>query len=342
MNKKKRVWFNRWFSVAYHYMNYIRNNDDGVEFELYGTHSDIKHMSLQACDYAEVEPDVKGAPYIEFCLDFCKRNEIDVFVPRLHMVEIAKHLEQFHAIGTKVVVCPDIDLLEKLEQKDLFYRQIKPTGIVAIPDYHVVSTAEQFKKAYEDLVSKGHKVCFKPTNGEGGLGFRVIDNERDRLKDLFGSTNRFVTFQEVYSLLAQVDSFHDLMVMEHLDGFEYSIDCLSDPSGRLLGAVPRRKAGGRLRLMEGVPELLEMAANVAETYKIPYNFNIQIKYKDGIPKLLEINPRMSGGLHVTCLTGINYPYLAVKMALGEKVEPLTPAYGVLASHIEKPMLIKMR
>ena len=38
--KKTRIYFNRWFSVAYHYMNLIRNNEDGLEFEIYGTHSD--------------------------------------------------------------------------------------------------------------------------------------------------------------------------------------------------------------------------------------------------------------------------------------------------------------
>ncbi|WP_341281469.1 ATP-grasp domain-containing protein [Paenibacillus sp. FSL H8-0537] len=337
MSNVTKVWFNRWFSVAYHYMNAIRNNSDGAAFELYGTHADPKHMSLQACDVVEVEPSVKGEAYVDFCIEFCLRHKIDVFVPRLNMLDIVKSIKRFDEIGVKVVVCQDEELLGKLMVKDQFYESVSESGIMVIPDYHVVSTAEQFKAAYDDLASKGHRVCFKPTDGEGGQGFRIIDNERDKLADLFGSVSRALSFEEVYRTLSTVPQFGDLMVMELLDGFEYSIDCLAAPNGELLAAVPRRKAGGRLRLLDDVPELLEIAQRVSETYKIPYNYNIQMKYKNGVPKLLEINPRMSGGLHVSCLSGINFPYLAVKLALGGTVGKLTPEYGVLASHVEQPM-----
>ena len=199
-------------------------------------------------------------------------------------------ISRFEAIGTKVIVCSDAELLMQLMDKDLFYRSVKSTGIMVVPDYHVVRTAAAFREAYEELAAKGHQVCFKPTNAEGGMGFRIIDNERDRLEDLMGAVNHYVTFDEAYQLLSSVGEFNDLMVMELLDGLEYSIDCLADPAGHLLAAVPRRKAGGRLRLMEAVPELLEIAQQVADTYKIPYNYNIQMKYKNGVPKLLEINP----------------------------------------------------
>lgn len=339
MKKKSRIWFNRWFSVAYHYMNHIKNNSDGLEVELYGTHPNANHMSLQACDYVEIEPECDGYEYVEFCLDFCRRHQIDVFIPRLNMLHIAQHIALFEEIGTRVIVCQDVDLLTKLMDKDLFYQSVKPTGIMVVPDYYVVRNASQFKDAYQNLVSKGHRVCFKPTNSEGGLGFRKIDNERDELQDIFGAINNSLSFEEAYRILSGVEEFNDLMVMELLDGYEFSIDCLSDPAGNLLAAVPRRKAGGRLRSMENVPELLDIAQKVADTYKIPYNFNVQMKYKDGVPKLLEINPRMSGGLHVTCLTGINFPYLAVKMALGGYVEPQNPQYDIVGSHVEMPMLM---
>ena len=92
--------------------------------------------------------------------------------------------------------------------------------------------------------------------------------------------------------------------------------------------MPRRKADGRLRLLEEVPELIEIAHQVAANYKIPFIYNIQVKYNQGVPKLLEINPRMSGGLHVTCLSGINFPYLAVKSILGGHVDNQKPNYGM--------------
>ncbi|PWK13102.1 ATP-grasp domain-containing protein [Tumebacillus permanentifrigoris] len=334
------VWLNRWFSVAYHYTNLIRNNEDGMKFTMYGTHPDPRHMSLQACDHAEVEPALPDADYVEFCLEFCQRNSIDVFIPRLKMLPIAAQVQRFESIGTQVIVCQDVPLLKKLMDKHEFYESVLETGIMEMPDYYVVNTVEQFQSAYAKLVEKGHKVCLKPTNSEGGMGFRVIDNNRDRLQDLFGAINRYVSYEEVVRLLSSVERFDDMMVMELLEGYEYSIDSLANSNGELLAAVPRRKAGGRLRLLDPVPELLAIAQRVAETYRIPYNFNIQVKYNHGVPKLLEINPRMSGGLHVSCLSGVNFPYLAVKSALGMDVPVQTPHYNILASHIEQPMLMK--
>jgi hypothetical protein len=339
--KKVNVYFNRWFSVAFHYMNLIRDNEDGVSFQIFATHPDINHMSLQGADVAETEPALEGIEYVQFCVDFCRRHEIDVFIPRLHMLDIALHAALFDAIGTKVLVCRDLDLLETIMDKGKFYENVQAKGIMTIPDYHVVRTAEQFKQAYDDLVAKGHRVCFKPTETEGGLGFRIIDNNRNPLEELFGHVTPLISFDEAYRILSSSETFPDLMVMELLEGYEYSIDCLADESGRLLAAVPRRKAGGRLRLMEYHPELQAIAASVAEAYRIPFNYNIQMKYSGAVPKLLEINPRMSGGLHVSCLSGINFPYLAVKAALGGEVLPAQFTQDVLASHVEQPLIMRI-
>ncbi|CAH1213367.1 hypothetical protein PAECIP111892_03840 [Paenibacillus auburnensis] len=339
--KKVNIYFNRWFSVAYHYMNLIRNNEDGVPVQIFATHPDIRHMSLQGADVAGTEPAVTGIEYVQFCIDFCRSNEIDIFIPRLHMMDIALHAAQFDAIGTKVLVCRDLDLLEMMLDKGKFYEKVKDSGIMEIPEYHVVNTAEQFKTAYEDLVAKGLRVCFKPTETEGGLGFRIINNSRSPLQELFGYVTQHISFDEAYRVLSGAETFPDLMVMELLEGYEYSIDCLADENGRLLAAVPRRKDTGRLRVMEHIPELELIAERVAETYRIPFNFNIQMKYGGSVPKLLEINPRMSGGLHVSCLSGINFPYLAVKSALGGEVQPVSFGEDVLASHVEQPMIMKI-
>ncbi|GFN31543.1 ATP-grasp domain-containing protein [Paenibacillus xylaniclasticus] len=332
-----RVYFNRWFSVAYHYMNSIRHNEDGVKFKLYGTHPDPRHMSLQAADYAAVEPVLEGMDYIDYLVGFCQEHEIDVFIPRLRMLDIARNIGRFDEIGTTVTVCRDVGLLEKLTVKNQFYEEVRRTGIMEVPAYEVVTDAAGFKRAYERLTSEGHRVCFKPTDSEGGLGFRVINDKRNALQDLFGYVTNELTFEEAYSILSQVESFPELMVMELLEGPEYSIDCLADRDGTLQAAVPRRKADGRLRVLERNDELIAIAHRVAETYRIPFNYNIQMRCTGGVPKLLEINPRMSGGLHATCLTGINFPYLGVKAALGGRIGPLVPELGIMTSHIELSM-----
>ena len=266
----KHIYFNRWFSVSYHYMNMIRDNSDGETYKFFGTHPDPNHLSLQACDYSEKEPVLHGTEYVDYAVDFCIRNKIDIFIPRLKMLEIAKEIHRFDEIGTRVMVCRDIELLENMMEKDKFYETLQDTGVVPIPDYHVVETVEQFKAAYEALLQKGHKVCFKPTNSEGGMGFRIIDNDMNELDNLYSWVSLSVPYEQVITTLSSVESFPKLMVMELLEEDEISIDCLADSDGKLIVAIPRRKAAGRIYELEDTSELLEIASKVAAECRIPF------------------------------------------------------------------------
>lgn len=126
------------------------------------------------------------------------------------------------------------------------------------------------------------------------------------------------------------------MVMEFLDGYEYSVDCLA-MNGELLAAVPRKKVSGRNQLLEENLALLETAKVITKELNIPYNFNIQFIYKNGVPKLLEINPRMSGGMYMSCMSGINFPYAAIQLLLDGTTNVVQPIYGINCTHMEKEL-----
>ncbi len=335
---KKRIWFNRWFNTAYHFINLIKNNDEGTQFEVFGTHPNINSAVLAACDYAESEPTICGKDYVEYCISFCKKHKIDIFVPKNQMLYISEYIKEFHNIGTLVLASNNPELLRTINNKPKFYDLCKRHNIVELPQYYVVNTADEFIKAYKALLNEGHMVCIKPVSTEGGFEFRVIDDESDRLGRLFGELSYYATSDEVYKVLSLNDKFPDLMVSEYLDGHEYSIDCLAYER-TLFAAVPRKKLEGRVRLLEHVPELHEIARKISEEYKLPYVFNIQVKYKNGVPKLLEINPRMSGGLHMSCLSGVNFPYLAIKLLEGKTIEVPEPKFGIKVTQIDKDIIL---
>jgi carbamoylphosphate synthase large subunit len=72
---------------------------------------------------------------------------------------------------------------------------------------------------------------------------------------------------------------------------------------------------------------------------LDYIFNIQVKFNQGLPKLLEINPRMSGGLYFSCLSGVNFPYLAVRLLLGENVEKQEMKLDIKVTFLEKEIIL---
>jgi biotin carboxylase len=339
-----RIWFNRWFTTVTHFMELIRSNDEGRRFEIFGTHSNMDALYLQYCDYAFTEPTVSGEEYIEFCLAFCRKHKIDIFIPRKENVLISKRLADFEDIGVKVLVCPDSDLMETLDNKAAAYHSIMQkeedgAELVSIPDFYVVNNSKDFKSAYESLRAKGHTVCFKPVVGEGATGFRVIEDKIESIDQLFRrASSRRLPYHHACEILSQQEVFPDLMVLEYLEGTEFSIDCVASTE-QLYAAIPRMKGEGRIREIIDHHELIQLAQRFHQHYHIPYIFNIQVKYNQGVPKLLEINPRMSGGMHFSCLTGLNLPYLGIKLLLGEEIGQLKPRFGIRASHLEKEMIL---
>lgn len=334
----KKIWFNRWFSNAYYFMNLIRNNTDNMDVYIYGSHPNKNIIYSTACDHFEVEPLLSGDEYVEYCIDFCKKNEIDIFIPYTELLSISKHIKRFEQIGTKVLVSSNYELLKIIDNKAMFYEQSKSTNIFTIPEYYVVNSASQFREAYERLRENHNKVCMKPVSSIGGFGFRVIDDSASTLNNLLGDINHKVSYEEVLKILSKQETFKNIMVMEYLDGPEYSIDCLAY-NKELLAAVPRKKVDSRVRVLEDIPELIALAEKTESLYNLPYIFNIQVKYKNSIPKLLEINPRMSGGLNATCFCGINYPYYAVKLLLGEKVTVPKPNLNIATTKLEHRFIL---
>ena len=77
--------------------------------------------------------------------------------------------------------------------------------------------------------------------------------------------------------------------------------------------------------------------NIAKEFGLYGPFNIQFRMHNSIPYLLEINTRMSGGTHLSCMTGINIPYLAMETAMLRRVDiPEYKKEKMRVSQVETP------
>jgi carbamoylphosphate synthase large subunit len=112
--------------------------------------------------------------------------------------------------------------------------------------------------------------------------------------------------------LMEMGSFRTMLLMEYLDGREYSVDCVGD-QGRLVTAVVRRKSSGpgAGQRIDQRADILEATAQLCSVHGLNGIFNVQFRESGGKPRLLEINPRMSGGIGMACLAGPNLPYIAL-------------------------------
>ncbi|WP_030183602.1 ATP-grasp domain-containing protein [Streptomyces sp. NRRL S-813] len=324
MISRVRVWLNRTYAENVFFIDQLRRNPCDRAVEIHATHGDPDSPVLAAADTAELEPEgLSPAAYAEYALDQCARRGIDVFVPRLHQAAIVAHRAEFEAAGT-ALLAPTPQAVAVFEDKATAYEAVGAIG-VPVPPWRRARTADELLAVVEELEAAGHQACFKPASGAGGTGFRVITRAPFSLTHLSGFPGPYVPLDLVLGALARAEEPVDWLVMPRLGQPEVSVDCLTGPDNRIRMALGRTK-NGRRRGFTLHEQWLEPARRIAEGFGLHYLSNIQFRMYGERPVLMDVNTRPAGGLHQLSLCGVNAPWAAVRLALGEDPGELLPPF----------------
>ncbi|MBO5103948.1 MAG: ATP-grasp domain-containing protein [Ruminococcus sp.] len=328
------IWFNHWFSTAYHIINYMREADENIR--IIGTNSNADCVYRLVCDEWYKEPSDDN--YIEKCIDFCRKHKIDVFVPHHNLKTVCENSSHFEEIGTKVLANTDKNDNELIYNKIRTYDYLKSCLSEIIPEYRPCGNSVEFEKAVSDFSEKGYKVCFKLAVDEGGLSYHVIE-EKKSFSMYIGSASH-VSFSDAVNIIREYSFSVPVIVMPYLSQPEISVDCLKTDSGLLM--MPRFKLGGRVSEIKFDKQIMDITESISDKFNLEMPYNVQYRFYDGKPYLLEINPRMSGGIQLSCTgSGINFPALALKKLLGQPCEWNYPEFkSRRVAHIETPVIIE--
>ncbi|MET8646549.1 ATP-grasp domain-containing protein [Streptomyces sp. NPDC004675] len=324
MVSRVRVWLNRTYAENVFFMDQLRRNPSDRAVEIHATHGAPDSPILAAADTADLEPEgLSPAGYVEYALDQCIRRGIDVFVPRLHQDAIVAHRAEFEALGT-ALLAPPAEAVAVFQDKATAYQAAESIG-VPVPPWWRVRDEEQLLTAVEKLEAGGHRACFKPAAGAGGVGFRVITRTPFSLAHLSGFPSAYVPLDLVVQAVREAVEPVDWLVMPRLEEPEVSVDCLTGPDNRIRMAVGRTKMGRR-RGFTLHEQWLEPARRLAEGFGLHHLSNIQFRMYGDEPVLLDVNTRPAGGLHQLSLCGVNAPWAAVRLALGEDPGEVVPPF----------------
>jgi predicted ATP-grasp superfamily ATP-dependent carboligase len=115
-------------------------------------------------------------------------------------------------------------------------------------------------------------------------------------------------------------------------GGTFGFSALLDHASHVKAAFIHKKLrmypvqGGPSTLREGVehPQIMELGLSLLRALKWVGVAMVEFKVdpRDGIPKLMEINPRFWGSLHLAIISGVDFPYLILKMARSEPFDPV--------------------
>lgn len=335
---KIKVWFNHWFSTAYHIIELMKKGC-GHDICVIGSNRNPDSPVQLACDEWYTEPAVMSdEDYLEYCLDFCREHEIDVFVPRRGMCIIGKNSSRFAEIGVKLLTDTENEAVEIFADKVKAYEYLSDIVPEVIPEYYGVTSPEEFRTAYEKITHSHERACFKFAADEGAASFRVIDNSINGKNALTIAPGLKLTYENAERIMSDYDFHHTVLMMPYLKDVEISADCLSLPSGNII--IPRFKSNGRIYTVKYDAEIIDICEKILKKSGLKMPCNIQFKCDNGKPYLLEINTRMSGGVQLSCIAAeVNIPALAFKALMGEDTAFTVNKTERKVSYIEEPLLI---
>ena len=242
--------------------------------------------------------------FIPSLLEICKTEKIALLFPGLdaELMPLTLNRELFEAIGTKVIVSRP-EVISISDDKQETYDKLTSFGI-NVP----------FTKGLENFIPEGEIFPLIIKQKVGGA----------RSKNVFIVKNDI----ELNSVLKKIgNDTADYIVQEYIDGDEYtcgSINLNNECKGVIVMRRILRDGDTHKCFSEKNPIIESLVRKVTEAIKPFGACNIQLRMKNGIPYVFEINARCSGTTAARTLCGFNEP----KMIADYLLKGIEPSYEI--------------
>lgn len=252
------------------------------EVALHGAGQDVSNHARFALPEYHSLPSIHEAGWLDELNHLIKWLEIDYIFPAYDDVIVA--LSQNADRISAVVLTPPLNVCMVTRSKSRTYQEL--SGKVRIP--RVFSTVDEVEE---------FPVIVKPDRGQGSQGVSVVHNRED--------------------LDRAVRTLAEPLVCEYLPGEEYTVDCFSDRDKGVLfaSARSRRRTKNGISvntITEKIPEIRTLANSIGQTLGMRGAWFFQVKRaRDGELALLEVAPRIAGGMATHRVAGVNFPLLTI-------------------------------
>lgn len=207
----------------------------------------------------------------------------------------------------------DYEILENAHDKYKTIEIARSVG-VPVPETSIVSGESIEEELFE------YPLVIKARKGAAGSGTRYITSEDDFSK----------VVREFHQKKSDgIFDYERPMVQEYIPGDLMDV-CVLFNRGRPRAALAQRRvityppSGGVGIVNETVedPELIEIALKLLK--RMNWHGVAQVEFKkdgNGVPRLMEINPKFWGTLELSIAAGLNFPYMLYRMTMDGDIEP---------------------
>ncbi len=219
---------------------------------------------------------------------------VDEELPKVHRIVAAEYPEVR-------VVAPTLEFCELVLDKWTMAQALTRHGLAVAPSYLA-----------SDAGGASYPAIIKPRQGRGSRGLAFLEKPADL----------------AHYLAAAAKPAEHYLVQDRLFGPEFTTSVVVALDGTLLSIVPKEATDKRgitqVGITRAVPAIDELCKSIATALDPRGPFNVQlILGEDGVPRVIEINPRYSTTMALTLAAGVNEVDAVLRHARGEDPGSLT-------------------
>lgn len=251
--------------------------------------------------------------FVAYLLEYLAHHPQDCLIPvkEESLDAILAHREEFEQF-TRLPFPPN-SVFQICRDKN---RTMELARQLGIPHPRTV-IPENLSQVEEMAQSLCFPLVIKPRMSCSGLGIIHIQKRADLLS----------AYQKVH------EQYPFPMLQEEIPaGEKFDVACLLDENSRPLATFAQKEIrsfpiqDGASTLQESVwrPDLVELTLQFLQKagWSGIAEAEFMVDPRDGLPKLLEVNPRFWGSLQLSIQSGVDFPYLLYEWGCGRHVEPV--------------------
>jgi carbamoyl-phosphate synthase large subunit len=310
----------------------LKNNPNNDEVFLVGTDTNEEAVGKFFCDRFEIISSFKNEEdYLNDIKRIVHKHSINVILPQntLELPILSKKKKYFSDMGA-VIVISDYEAINNANNK---FKLMKVAESLSLPTpkNFVVSNFKELKNAAKNLGWPEKRIVVNPPESNGSRGVRIIDENISLQDEFFNQKpgSLYIKLQMLEKILGA--SFPELLVMEYLDGDEYSVDIFRLNENTTV--VPRI----RTNIKSGITfsgkvvrnlEIEKFSKKLSIGLDLNYCFGFQFIMKDNIPYIIECNPRVQGSMVISTLSNANLIYNSIQAVLDNPICPMNINYNI--------------
>lgn len=267
--------------------------------------------STRYADEKYISPKTDHEDFGEFLYNFLENNHIDGIIPLNDNSAEFLSLNKNKLIKLTKFIIPD---------KDVFYKGYNKNELMSICDefnFPHPATVNLIKESIETASSKiGFPSLIKPNMTTGGRGITLVNSEDELIK----------LYPEI---LAKHGSCH-LQQFIPMGGRQYKVQIYLDKNNKILGSTvihkirfyPENGGSSCCNVTVKDDKLVALCANVLKQINwIGFaDFDLIEDTRDGIFKIIEINPRVPACIKSSLISGVDFATIIANDTLGLNVQ----------------------